>query len=55
MIDRKKKAEEAKKSLKAKAAKTARYIIDNKEEVTRWEKIIKSSLCIAGLAFMAIS
>ena len=55
MIDKKKKAEEAKKSLKAKAARTARYIIDNKEEVTRWEKRIKTLLCIAGLAFMAIS
>ena len=54
MIDRKKKAEEASKTLKAKAAKTAKYIIENKEEVTKWEKLIKSCLCILGLFYMVI-
>mgnify|MGYP006116818255 FL=1 len=31
MIDRKKKAEESKKSLKAKVARTGKYILENKE------------------------
>ena len=54
MIDRKKKEEEAKNSLKGKAAATAKYIIDNKEDVTKWEKLIKSFMCICGLCYMVI-
>ena len=54
MIDRKKKAEESKKSLKAKVARTGKYILENKEQVTKWEKKIKTLLCLCGLAFMAV-
>ena len=58
-IDRQRKRIEEKKkagsTVAGKAAKVAKTIIENKETVTQWEKIIKSALAILGLVYLTIN
>ena len=51
MIDRQ---QASKNSLKGKMVSLAKTIIDNKEKVTAWEKIIKSMICIGLLIGIVI-
>ena len=52
MVDRKKKEEEAKKSQRFN--EFAKKVWDNKDTISYWEKIVKSSCAILGLVYMVV-